>query len=71
MFSFASWSYWPISEGEKKSNRERERERKRPIGRGDTRVGDSEGVRREKVREFTVRGRGCQKNYVFHDYKWR
>ena len=48
---------------------ERESERKRPIGRGDTRVGDSEGVRREKVREFTVRGRGCQKNYVFHDYK--
>ena len=53
----------------KKNLIERERERKRPIGRGDTRVGDSEGVRREKVREFTVRGTGCQKNYVFHDYK--
>ena len=41
-----------------KGEREREREREREIyGRGETRINDSEGVRREKVRELTVKER--------------
>ena len=63
MFSFASRSYWPISEGKKNLIRElryrgkekygekrEERQRKRSMGRGETRVSDSEGMRREKVK---------------------
>ena len=37
------------------------RDRERSIGRGETRVSDSEGVRREKVRKLTMRERRCQK----------
>ena len=31
------------------------------MGRGETRVSDSKGVRREKVRKLTMRERRCQK----------
>ena len=41
--------------------RERERERERSMGRRETRVCDSEGVRREKVRKLIMRERRCQK----------
>ena len=36
---------------EKKEERQLERERERSMGRGETEVSDSEGVRREKQRE--------------------
>ena len=45
--------------GEKREEKQLERERS--MGRGETRVSDSEGVRREKVRKLTVRERRCQK----------
>ena len=74
MFSFASRSYWPISEGKKNLIRElryrgeekhgekrEERQRERSMGRWETRVSDSEGVRREKVRKLTMRERRRQK----------
>ena len=41
--------------------RERERERERSMGRGETWVNVSEGVRRKKVRKLTVRERMHQK----------
>ena len=44
-----------------KRERERERERERSMGRRETRVCDSEGVRREKVRKLIMRERRCQK----------
>ena len=67
LFSFASRSYWPISEGkkkliwelcyrgeekhgEKREERQLKRERERSMGRGETKVSDNEGVRREKVK---------------------
>ena len=39
----------------------RERERERSMGRGETRVSDSDGVKREKVRKLTMRERRGQK----------
>ena len=57
--------------------RERERERERSMGRGETKVSDSEGVRREKKKgrekkwESLSWEREGAKKYVFHDYKWR
>ena len=36
--------------GEEREERQLERERERSIGRGETKVSDSEGVRREKVK---------------------
>ena len=65
LFSFAGRSYWLISEGKKnlikelcykeeekhgEKREDRQLERKRSMGRGETRVSDSEGVRREKVK---------------------
>ena len=65
LFSFASRSYWLISEGKKKNlirelcyrgeekhgeKREERQLRKRSMGRGENRVSDSEGARREKVK---------------------
>ena len=64
LFSFASRSYWSISEGKKKNlirelhyrgeekhgEKREERQRERSTGRGETRVSDSEGVRREKAK---------------------
>ena len=64
LFSFASRSYWPINEGKNIYNqrialqrgretwrKERtETETERSMGRGETRISDSEGVRREKVK---------------------
>ena len=58
MFSFASQSYWPINEGKKnlikelcyrgeKKHGEKREERERVMGRWETRVSDSEGVRRQ------------------------
>ena len=35
---------------EKREKRDSQRERERSIGRGETKVSDSEGVRREKVK---------------------
>ena len=74
LFSFASRSYWPISEGKKNLIRElrfrgeekhgekrEERQRERSMGRWETKVSDSEGVRREKVRKLTMRERMRQK----------
>ena len=56
-------------ETQRKKRREtaRERERERSMGRGQTRVNDTEGMRREKakgrkkVRKFTMRERRHQK----------
>ena len=45
--------------GEKREERQLEREIS--MGRGETRVRDSEGVRREKVRKLTMRERRRQK----------
>ena len=50
--------------GEEKHGEEREErqlERERSIGRGETKVSDIEGVRREKVRKLTMRERRRQK----------
>ena len=50
--------------GEEKHGEEREErhlERERSVGREETRVSDSEGVRREKVRKLTMRERTHQK----------
>ena len=55
--------------------RERERERERDMGREETRVSDSEGVRREKVREEGKsektyhKRKKASKNYVSHNYR--
>ena len=49
----------------KGGEREKEREREREIyGRGETRINDSEGVRREKVRELTMRERLFSKKNI-------
>ena len=49
---------------------ERQLEKERSMGRGETRVSDSEGVRREKVRKLTMREREkVPKNYVSHGYR--
>ena len=47
--------------GEKREERQLERVRERSMGRGETRVSNSEGVRREKVRKLTTRERMRQK----------
>ena len=46
---------------EKHGEKREERQRERSMGRGETRVRDSEGVRREKVRKLTMRERRRQK----------
>ena len=46
---------------EEEKHGERERERERSMGRRETRVCDSEGVRRERVRKLIMRERRCQK----------
>ena len=54
----------------RKEIRETVRERERSMGRGETRVSDSEGVRREskgkkeKVRKLTMGGRRHQKIFI-------
>ena len=52
-----------------KKREERQLARERSIGRGETRVSDSEGVKREKVREFIVRESRCQIFFVSRDYR--
>ena len=47
--------------GEKREERQLERERERSMGRWETRVSDSKGVRREKVKKLTMRERMRQK----------
>ena len=46
---------------EKHGEKREERQRERSMGRWETRVSDSEGVRREKVRKLTMRERRRQK----------
>ena len=46
-------------EEEKHGEKREERQRERSMRRGETRVSDSEGVRREKVRKLTMRERRC------------
>ena len=46
---------------EKHGEKREERQRERSMRRGETRVSDSEGVRREKVRKLTMRERRHQK----------
>ena len=61
--------------GEKREERERERERS--MGRGETKVSDSEGVRREKVKRREKKWenlpweREGAKNNVSHGYRRR
>ena len=65
--------------GEEKHGEKREERqlRKRSMGRGEIRVSDSEGARREKVKgrdksEKTYHEREkVPKNYVSHCYSWR
>ena len=47
--------------GEKREERQLKRERERSMGRGETRVSDSDSVKREKVRKLTTRERMRQK----------
>ena len=46
---------------EKHGEKREERQRERSVGRGETRVSDSKGVRREKVRKLIMRERRRQK----------
>ena len=62
---------------EKHGEKREERQRERSMGRGETRVSNSEGVRREKVKgreksEKSYHERGKEpKNNVSHSYKQR
>ena len=55
-----------------KERQETDRERERSIGRGETRVSDSEGVRtkeRKSERAYYEREK-APKNYISCNYKW-